>query len=309
MPRTTSSASSTTRPASSRRTSKTRPADFVKVAQDSKVITDVTVTATAVESMTTNRPSCWSRPPPASPIPRAPNRSRAHGGCRSTWNERRRTGQDGESRVRAVTDEDKNDDRRRADARREQRGRRAHRAPSTITETSDRSPRTPTTRRSPTMRARAGSPAVDARRRPHIGAILVAVALVASAGVAGWLYFYQYRLDQQTNAAATNVALEAAKNGTVALLSYSPDTLDKDFAAAKSNLTGDFLSYYTQFTEQIVTPAAKEKQVKTAASVRSGRGVRNASGLRRLCWCSSTRSPPARRTRTARSRRAASRSA
>jgi Mce-associated membrane protein len=103
--------------------------------------------------------------------------------------------------------------------------------------------------------------------RRHIGAMLVAVALIASAGVAGWLYFYQYRVDQQTNAVATNVALDAAKNGTVALLSYSPESLDKDFANAKSNLTGDFLSYYTQFTEQIVTPAAKEKQVKTAASV------------------------------------------
>ena len=82
-----------------------------------------------------------------------------------------------------------------------------------------------------------------------------------------WLYFFQYRPDQQTNTAAANVALEAAKSGTVALLSYSPDSLDKDFAAAKSNLTGDFLSYYTQFTEQIVTPAAKEKAVKTTASV------------------------------------------
>lgn len=103
--------------------------------------------------------------------------------------------------------------------------------------------------------------------RRYVGAILVVVALLASAGVAGWLYFYQYRVDQQINAAASTVALDAAKNGTVALLSYSPESLDKDFANAKSNLTGDFLSYYTQFTEQIVTPAAKEKQVKTAASV------------------------------------------
>jgi len=95
----------------------------------------------------------------------------------------------------------------------------------------------------------------------------VAAVLLASAGVAAWLYFTQYRIDQQTNVEAANVALEAAKNGTVALLSYSPDTLDKDFANAKSNLTGDFLSYYTQFTEQIVTPAAKEKQVKTVAAV------------------------------------------
>ena len=109
------------------------------------------------------------------------------------------------------------------------------------------------------------------RTRGKLGAILgvvvVAVALVVSAGVAGWLYFYQYRVDQQTNTAAANVALEAAKKGTVALLSYSPDTLENDFTAAKSNLTGDFLSYYTQFTEQIVTPAAKEKQVKTVAAV------------------------------------------
>ena len=67
--------------------------------------------------------------------------------------------------------------------------------------------------------------------------------------------------------AAANVALDAAKTGTVALLSYSPESLDKDFAAAKSHLTGDFLSYYTQFTQQIVTPAAKQKSVKTAASV------------------------------------------
>ena len=137
----------------------------------------------------------------------------------------------------------------------------------------------------------------------------MAVALVASAGVAAWLYFYQYRADQQTNAAAANVALEAAKNGTVALLSYSPETLDKDFAAAKSNLTGDFLSYYTQFTEQIVTPAAKEKQVKTDCVGGAGRGIRNASGLRHWSWCSSTRSPPARRTPTVRSRPVASRSA
>lgn len=103
--------------------------------------------------------------------------------------------------------------------------------------------------------------------RRNLGAILVAAALIISAGVATGLYFYQYRPDQQTNADASNVALNAAKNGTVALLSYSPDTLDKDFATAKANLTGDFLSYYTQFTEQIVTPAAKEKQVKTTASV------------------------------------------
>ncbi|MCV7370083.1 hypothetical protein CRI77_12825 [Mycolicibacterium duvalii] len=100
---------------------------------------------------------------------------------------------------------------------------------------------------------------------------VLAVALLASAGLAGWLYTNQYRPDQQTDADARQVVLDAATSGTVALLSYSPESLEADFAAAKARLTGDFLSYYTQFTEQIVTPAAKEKQVKTTASVvRSG---------------------------------------
>ncbi len=103
--------------------------------------------------------------------------------------------------------------------------------------------------------------------RAKLGVILLAAALVASAGAAAWLYFFQYRPDQQIDAAASKVALDAASTGTVALLSYSPESLDKDFAAAKSHLTGDFLSYYTQFTEQIVTPAAKQKAVKTTASV------------------------------------------
>lgn len=106
--------------------------------------------------------------------------------------------------------------------------------------------------------------------RRNLAVVATVAALLVSATAAAVLYFTQYRVDEQTDAAAAEVALEAAKNGSVALLSYSPESLDKDFAAAKANLTGDFLSYYTQFTEQIVTPAAKEKQVKTAAAVVRG---------------------------------------
>jgi Mce-associated membrane protein len=120
----------------------------------------------------------------------------------------------------------------------------------------------------PASEPRSGVLRRSARRvTAQLGVILVAAALVASAGAAAWLYFHEYRPDQETNAAASTVALDAAKNGTVALLSYSPENLDKDFAAAKSHLTGDFLSYYTQFTEQVVTPAAKQKSVKTSAAV------------------------------------------
>lgn len=98
-------------------------------------------------------------------------------------------------------------------------------------------------------------------------AVLLAVLLVASAGAAGAAYWWMYRPDQLTDSAAQQQAVDAAKQGTVALLTYAPDTLDKDLAAAKSHLTGEFLTYYSQFTDQIVAPAAKQKGVKTEANV------------------------------------------
>lgn len=104
-------------------------------------------------------------------------------------------------------------------------------------------------------------------RRGRVLTALVAVALVLSAALTAALYFSMYRPDQQTDAEARQVALDAASKGTVALLSYSPESLEADFAAAKTHLTGEFLDYYTQFTQTIVTPAAKQKEVKTAASV------------------------------------------
>jgi len=98
-------------------------------------------------------------------------------------------------------------------------------------------------------------------------ALLIAVLLVASAGAAGGVYWWMYRPDQLTDAAAQQQALAAAKQGTAALLSYAPDSLENDLNAAKSHLTGEFLKYYSQFTDQIVAPAAKQKGVTTKATV------------------------------------------
>lgn len=98
-------------------------------------------------------------------------------------------------------------------------------------------------------------------------ALVLVSALAVTGGVTAWLYVSQYRPDQATGTAAADAALAAAKDGTVALLSYSPEALNEDFANAKTHLTGDFLDYYNQFTEQIVTPAATTKAVKTTAAI------------------------------------------
>ncbi len=105
------------------------------------------------------------------------------------------------------------------------------------------------------------------RLQKWIAPVLLAALLLTSAGVAGWLYFTDYRTDRQIDETARQAVLTAAADGAVALLSYSPATLDADFANAKSRMTGDFLDYYTQFTDEIVAPAAKEKQVQTSAAV------------------------------------------
>lgn len=98
-------------------------------------------------------------------------------------------------------------------------------------------------------------------------AIGMAMLVVASVALVAALFYFQYRPDQATDAAAAESAISAATDGTVAILSYSPDTLDRDLSTAKSYLTGDFLSYYSQFTQQIVAPAARQKEVKTGAAV------------------------------------------
>jgi len=108
---------------------------------------------------------------------------------------------------------------------------------------------------------------VARRRRVKVAPLILVLLLLLSGALATWLYVVQYRPDEQTDTAAAQTAINAARDGTVALLSYKPDTLNQDFAAAKSHLTGDFLNYYDQFTKEIVTPAAKEKALTTTAQV------------------------------------------
>ena len=97
--------------------------------------------------------------------------------------------------------------------------------------------------------------------------LLTAAALLVSAVLAGSVYWFVFRTDRLTDQSRQEEALDAAKTGTVALLTYSPDTVDKNLADAKSRLTGDFLKHYSEFADQTVLPAAKQRGVKTEATV------------------------------------------
>ncbi|MGF2945608.1 twin-arginine translocation pathway signal [Mycobacterium sp. Lab-001] len=102
-----------------------------------------------------------------------------------------------------------------------------------------------------------------ARWRP----IVLTIVLVVSTGFAVGYFYFVYRPDLQTDDAAARQVVKAASEGAVALLSYSPDTLTRDFNDAKSRVTDSYLTYYQQFAEKVVGLAAMRGQVTTTATV------------------------------------------
>lgn len=104
-----------------------------------------------------------------------------------------------------------------------------------------------------------------ARWRSIVATVLVLTAM----GVAAGLYFVVYQPDQRVSEAEAQRAVRAASDGSVAVLSYAPDHLDRDFARAKSYLTGNFLAYYTKFTEQIAVLAQQKQVTETAQVIRA----------------------------------------
>lgn len=101
----------------------------------------------------------------------------------------------------------------------------------------------------------------------HWRPILLTLALLAASGNAARIFYLDYRPDSQTDNAAAHQVIKAASDGAVALLSYSPETLDRDFTNAKSRLTENYLAYYQRFADQIVGPSAQRGQVTTTATV------------------------------------------
>ncbi|WP_372517624.1 hypothetical protein [Mycobacterium florentinum] len=100
--------------------------------------------------------------------------------------------------------------------------------------------------------------------------LLPALALVL-AGAAGFLKW------QDSSARETQLAriesLAAAKDSTIALLSYKSDTVEKDLEAAKGRMTGAFKDSYSQLINDVVIPGAKKEHISTTATVPAAAAV------------------------------------
>ena len=122
---------------------------------------------------------------------------------------------------------------------------------------------------------------VASRLLVHWRSILLTASVIAAVGLAACLFVLQYRPDRQIDDAAAQRAIQAASDGAVASLSYSSESMDRDFARAKSHLTGDFLAYYDKFTKEIVMPTVQQKHLDADRHGDAGRRVRTASELSR----------------------------
>jgi Mce-associated membrane protein len=97
---------------------------------------------------------------------------------------------------------------------------------------------------------------------------LLAVVIAAGAGFLKWQDGWV-----RGSRVASIESVAAAKDSTVALLSYQPDTVDKDLRAARDRLTGSFKDSYTQLIQDVVIPGAKKQHISAVAVVPAAASV------------------------------------
>jgi Mce-associated membrane protein len=95
------------------------------------------------------------------------------------------------------------------------------------------------------------------------GVLPLLVLLAAGAGA----YFKWQATSMRASQIASIESLAVAKDTTIAMLSYQPDTVEKDLGAARDRLTGTFKDSYTQLTEKVVIPGSKQKHISAVATV------------------------------------------
>ncbi|ORA33478.1 hypothetical protein BST13_19695 [Mycobacterium aquaticum] len=112
-------------------------------------------------------------------------------------------------------------------------------------------------------------PGVNWNRLLTFGVLPVAaLALTAAAGMFKW-----QDSTADLTAAAAGESVHAASDSTVAILSYRPETVDRDLPAAAGRLTGDFRDQYTQLINDVVIPGAKQQHIAATATVPAAASV------------------------------------
>jgi len=99
---------------------------------------------------------------------------------------------------------------------------------------------------------------------------LPALALIIALGV-GYLKWLDGTARESR--AAAEASVRAASESTIAILSYKPETVDRDLKAAAERLTAGFRQQYTQLVNDVVAPGAKQQHITAVATVPAAASV------------------------------------
>jgi Mce-associated membrane protein len=101
-------------------------------------------------------------------------------------------------------------------------------------------------------------------QRVLVYGLLPGLAMAAGGGAA---YLKWLQTTAREAQSARTESVQAATDGTIKILSYSPESVDHDLDAARARLTGTFRDAYTQLTHDVVIPGSKEKKISAVATV------------------------------------------
>jgi Mce-associated membrane protein len=141
--------------------------------------------------------------------------------------------------------------------------------PTETTETAETTDTTETTDAPAAAPAPRPKRSVDWTRVVAYG-VLPGLALVLALA-AGFFKWQDNSVRDADKARAESV--QVAKDSTIALLSYKPDTVEQQLNAARDLLTGEFQESYSSLTHDVVIPGAKQKQISAVATVPAAASV------------------------------------
>jgi Mce-associated membrane protein len=110
------------------------------------------------------------------------------------------------------------------------------------------------------------------RQRIRTVAVITASVVALAATVIAAYLKYQQTVNVDT-ARARSESVQAAKDATLALLSYTPQDAQAKLTGAADLLTGEFRDSYTALTRDVVIPGAQQKQISAVATVAGAASV------------------------------------
>jgi Mce-associated membrane protein len=112
---------------------------------------------------------------------------------------------------------------------------------------------------------------IGIRSRNAIVFFVLPVMVMSVGAAAAYLKWRAYYLEQSTTARIQSV--QVATDVTIEMLSYEPKTIETGLDAVRDRMTGSLRDSYTELMHELVIPGAKEKNIRSVATVSSAAPV------------------------------------